>query len=125
MDARKEKSLYCTVQNLELFSCSLACEQNTALSILEPVTINVELIPSELQNSLGSAHESAQSKALHDRMVQDAHTLKVGLRDITTHAHTHTHTHTRTHTRVCTHLSLLLPFLPSPFSPSLSSLPFS
>ena len=98
MDARKEKSLYCTVQNLELFSCSLASEQNTALSILEPVTIIVELVPSELQNSLRSARESAQSKALHERMVQDAHTLKVGLRDITTHTHTHAHTHMCAHT---------------------------
>ena len=34
------------------------------------------------------------------------------------------HTRTRTHTHVCTHLSLL-PVLPSPFSLSLSCLPFS
>ena len=97
MDACREKSLYCTVQNLELFSCSLASEQNTALSILEPVSTIVELIPSDLQNSLRSARESAQSKALQERMVQDAHTLKVGLRDIWA-THTHTHTHTCMHT---------------------------
>ena len=96
MDAHREKSLYCAVQNLELFSCNLASEQSTALSILDPVTINVELMPSDLQNSIRSVGESARSKALHDRMVQDAHTLKV--RRIQRHMYTHAMSNTHTHT---------------------------
>ena len=40
-------TLNCTVENLELFSCSLRNEDETALSILEPVFINVEMKPLE------------------------------------------------------------------------------
>ena len=70
MDACREKSLYCTVQNVELFSCSLASEQSTALSILEPVTINIELIPPDVWRGVRSIEESA-------KMVPDSHILKV------------------------------------------------
>lgn len=130
MDACREKSLYCTVQNLELFSCSLASEQSTALSILEPVTINIELIPPNVRGGLRSAEESAKSKAFCNRMVPDAHILKVRLRvtcmhmPYSIHAYTctHAHTRTRTHTHVSP-LSLPLPLLIS--SLSLSCLPSS
>ena len=38
-------TLNCTVENLELFSCSLRNEDETALSILEPVFVSVEMKP--------------------------------------------------------------------------------
>ena len=36
-------SLHCSVDNLELFSCIVSNEDDTALSILDPVSIGVEL----------------------------------------------------------------------------------
>ena len=40
-----EKLLNCTVEGLELFSCSLSNEDETALSILDPVSLSLELKP--------------------------------------------------------------------------------
>lgn len=38
-----ERPLSCSLQSLEVFSCSLASEDDTALSIIDPVTVNIEL----------------------------------------------------------------------------------
>ena len=38
-------TLQCSVENLELFSCSLRNEDETALSILEPVFVSIEMKP--------------------------------------------------------------------------------
>ncbi|WAR08719.1 VP13D-like protein [Mya arenaria] len=39
----KDKILSCTLQSLEVFSCSLQAEEETALSIVDPVTIQVTM----------------------------------------------------------------------------------
>ena len=40
-----EKTLHCSIDGLELFSCSLANEDETALSILDPVSVTIDLKP--------------------------------------------------------------------------------
>ena len=39
----EEKLLSCSLQSLEVFSCCLAAEDETALSIIDPMTISIEL----------------------------------------------------------------------------------
>ena len=39
----KEKNINCSIDGLELFSCSLSNEDETALSILDPVSISVDV----------------------------------------------------------------------------------
>ncbi len=43
----REKLLNCSIDGLELFSCNLSNEDETALSILDPVTIALEIKPPE------------------------------------------------------------------------------
>ena len=38
-------TLHCSMESLEMFSCSLLNEDETALSIVDPVTVGVELKP--------------------------------------------------------------------------------
>lgn len=38
-----EKPLSCSLNNCEMFSCILGMEDETALSIIDPVTLNIEL----------------------------------------------------------------------------------
>ena len=38
-----ERPLTCSLQSLEVFSCCLAAEDDTALSIIDPVTVAMEL----------------------------------------------------------------------------------
>lgn len=38
-----EKILSCNLNNCEMFSCILGMEDETALSIIDPVTLNIEL----------------------------------------------------------------------------------
>ena len=38
-----ERPLSCSLQSLEVFSCALASEKETALSIIDPLTITMEL----------------------------------------------------------------------------------
>ena len=38
-----QKWLSCSVQSLEMFSCVLSCEEDTALSIIDPTSALVEL----------------------------------------------------------------------------------
>lgn len=40
---QSQKWLSCSVQNLEMFSCVLSCEDETALSIIDPTSALVEL----------------------------------------------------------------------------------
>lgn len=42
-------TLNCSVENLELFSCSLRNEDETALAILEPVFVVIEMKPLDKQ----------------------------------------------------------------------------
>nr|CAI5831310.1 unnamed protein product [Callosobruchus analis] len=39
----QEKPLYCSLNNCEMFSCILGMEEETALSIIDPVTLNIEV----------------------------------------------------------------------------------
>ena len=43
-------TLHCSVDGLELFSCCLSHEDKTALSILDPVSVGVELKPLTANN---------------------------------------------------------------------------
>lgn len=38
-----EKPLSCSLNNCEMFSCTLGLEDETALSIIDPVTLNVDI----------------------------------------------------------------------------------
>lgn len=38
-----EKPLSCSLNNCEMFSCVLGMEDDTALSIIDPVTLNMEV----------------------------------------------------------------------------------
>ena len=39
----QDKLMACTLQSLEVFSCSLLAEEDTAMSIVDPMTIGIEL----------------------------------------------------------------------------------
>ena len=43
MDINKDKEIICHIQNLELFSCQLVNEEGTSLSILDPITAQLEV----------------------------------------------------------------------------------
>jgi len=51
----KEKLLNCSIDGLELFSCNLSNEDETALSILDPVTVSLEIKPPEMHMPTKSA----------------------------------------------------------------------
>lgn len=57
----REKLLNCSIDGLELFSCSLSNEDETALSILDPVTIALEVKPPE--PVLTKSNKNNRSKA--------------------------------------------------------------
>ncbi|XP_053397933.1 intermembrane lipid transfer protein VPS13D-like isoform X2 [Mercenaria mercenaria] len=44
----QDKLLSCTLQSLEIFSCSLQAEEETALSIVDPMSVTIELITNPL-----------------------------------------------------------------------------
>ncbi len=44
-DRSSEKTINCSIDGLELFSCALCNEDETALSILDPVSISVDVRP--------------------------------------------------------------------------------
>ena len=43
----KERNVKCSMEGLELFSCNLSNEDESALSILDPVSVSLELKPPE------------------------------------------------------------------------------
>lgn len=49
-------TLHCSVDGLELFSCCVSQEDDTALSILDPVSIGVELKPLDTPSKDGGTH---------------------------------------------------------------------
>ena len=53
----REMNVKCSMEGLELFSCNLSNEDESALSILDPVSVSLELKPSEqrLQHSSKAA----------------------------------------------------------------------
>ena len=56
----EEKLLNCSIDSLELFSCNLSNEDETALSILDPVTVSLEIKPPERHMPT----KSAKSKSI-------------------------------------------------------------
>ena len=50
-----EKTINCSIDGLELFSCALSNEDETALSILDPVSVSVDVKP---PSSMTAAHKS-------------------------------------------------------------------
>ena len=45
--SHRERPLSCTLLSLEVFSCSLAAEEDTALSIIDPMTVTIEMSGSQ------------------------------------------------------------------------------
>lgn len=60
----QDKILSCTLQSLEVFSCSLTAEEETAQSIIDPLTIHVDLnanpLPKHKLSSSGGLLEASQ-----------------------------------------------------------------
>ncbi len=46
----KAKTLHCSIDGLELFSCSLSNEEESALSILDPVSVTMEIKPPDVHS---------------------------------------------------------------------------
>jgi len=63
-----ERPLSCSLQSLEVFSCSLAAEAETALSIIDPMSLSVELnnSPSEQERKLGPGTTGLLDVAIAD-----------------------------------------------------------
>lgn len=47
-----EKPLSCNLNHCEMFSCILGMEDETALSIIDPVTVNIEIVLDNLVKTL-------------------------------------------------------------------------
>ena len=58
--AHKERPVSCTLLSLEVFSCSLAAEEETALSIIDPMTVTIEL-----NGSSNTLMTSSHSRGAH------------------------------------------------------------
>ena len=54
----KEMNVKCSMEGLELFSCNLSNEDESALSILDPVSVSLELKPSERRLQKGAPPET-------------------------------------------------------------------
>ncbi|KAL3882451.1 hypothetical protein ACJMK2_028789, partial [Sinanodonta woodiana] len=64
----QDKLLSCNLQRLEVFSCSLSAETDTALSIVDPMTITVELNANPLPElSLSSSSGLQDTKHVDER----------------------------------------------------------
>ena len=63
-----ECPLSCSLQSLEVFSCSLAAEAETALSIIDPMSLSVELnnSPAEHDRKLGTGTTGLLDVAISD-----------------------------------------------------------
>lgn len=72
----REKSLDCSIDGLELFSCSLSNEDETALSILDPVSITVEIKPPE-EGTSGISHSPGERESGRKESVVRPQVLEV------------------------------------------------
>jgi vacuolar protein sorting-associated protein 13D len=54
-----DKVLRCSLGSLEVFSCCLMAEEDTALSIIDPMTINIELNANPLPEPRPSSASAA------------------------------------------------------------------
>ncbi|XP_062579526.1 intermembrane lipid transfer protein VPS13D-like isoform X2 [Saccostrea cucullata] len=62
----KDKILTCTLQSLEVFSCSLTAEEETAQSIIDPLTIHIDLNANPLpKHKLSSSAGLLEASQVH------------------------------------------------------------
>lgn len=69
-----DKIVNCSIDGLELFSCSLLNEDETALSILDPVSISVDVKPPGPEREEGAYKGSPPGK---ETLLGSAQTLQV------------------------------------------------
>ena len=70
-----EKTINCSIDGFELFSCSLSNEDETALSILDPVSVSVDVKPS------GHQEETPRSKqTTNESLTGSAQILEVRIK---------------------------------------------
>ncbi|KAI8500255.1 Vacuolar protein sorting-associated protein 13D [Branchiostoma belcheri] len=67
----------CSLQSLEVFSCQLGNEQDTALSIIDPLTVNIELKPSANQPPAGGLLDATALPDLPPMLEVVFHTLNI------------------------------------------------
>ncbi|XP_078616141.1 intermembrane lipid transfer protein VPS13D-like isoform X3 [Branchiostoma floridae x Branchiostoma japonicum] len=67
----------CSLQSLEVFSCQLGNEQDTALSIIDPLTVNIELKPSANQPQAGGLLDATALPDLPPMLEVVFHTLNI------------------------------------------------
>ena len=81
-----QKWLSCSVQSLEMFSCVLSCEEDTALSIIDPTSALVELNNARRQKGRKNAglldFAEEQLPSLEVSLGQFFYSLQVGERRI-------------------------------------------
>lgn len=61
-----DRILSCSVQSIELFSCCLSAQDDTALSIVDPFAMAIELCVSPLINQTKARKRSAGLQAITD-----------------------------------------------------------
>ena len=67
----KDKLLSCTLQTVEVFSCSLSAEEETALSIIDPLTIHIDLNANPLpEPKLSSSAGLLEASKVQERNLQ-------------------------------------------------------
>ena len=67
---KSQKPLSCSVQSLEIFSCNLSCEEDTALSIIDPMAGLIELNAAE-------RHHKRKTQGLLDATLESLPSLEV------------------------------------------------
>ena len=81
-----EKVLNCSIDSLELFSCSLSNEDETALSILDPVTITLEIKPQEpprgSHDKNGSGSDKSRDQSGKERAIATPQVLEVEVQQL-------------------------------------------
>uniref|UniRef100_T1J4D0 UBA domain-containing protein n=1 Tax=Strigamia maritima TaxID=126957 RepID=T1J4D0_STRMM len=73
-----EKPLSCSLQSLEVFSCILGLEEDTALSIIDPVTVNIDLNGKVQSTPTGGLLDATTMDVIHTLEIS-MHTLSVRL----------------------------------------------
>ncbi|KAK3098591.1 hypothetical protein FSP39_021054 [Pinctada imbricata] len=67
----QDKILSCTLQSIEVFSCSLLAEEETALSIIDPLTIHIDLNANPLpEPKLSSSTGLLEASKVQERNLQ-------------------------------------------------------
>ncbi|XP_028393538.1 vacuolar protein sorting-associated protein 13D-like [Dendronephthya gigantea] len=72
---KSQKPLSCSVQSLEIFSCNLSCEEESALSIIDPMAGLIELNAAE-------RHHKRKTQGLLDATLESLPSLEVTLNSL-------------------------------------------